>query len=75
MEEKSKNKRFDKLRILHEELVTKEHFRNESLKKQAWLLEQVQELKKIAECENCTLDVVKLKINEIVVEFENGERK
>lgn len=75
MEEKFKNKRFDKLRILHEELVTQEHFRNESLKKQSWLLEKVQELKKIADCENCTLDVVKSKINEIVVEFESGERK
>lgn len=74
MEEKSKNKRFDKLRILHEELVTQEQLRNESLKKQGWLLEKVQELKKISECENCTLDVVKLKINEIVVELE-GERK
>jgi hypothetical protein len=75
MEERSKNKRFDKLRILHEELVSKERFRNESLKKENWLLEQVQELKKIAECENCTLDIVKLKINEIVFEFEDGERK
>lgn len=75
MEEKSKNKRFDKLRILHEELVMQEQFRNESLKKQGWLLEKVQELKKISECENCTLDVVKLKINEIVVELEEGERK
>ena len=75
MEEKSKNKRFDKLRILHEELVTQEQLRNESLKKQGWLLEKVQELKKLSECENCTLDVVKIKINEIVVEFEEGERK
>jgi hypothetical protein len=75
MEEKSKNKRFDKLRILHEELVTQEQLRNESLKKQGWLLEKVQELKKLSECENCTLDVVKLKINEIVVELEEGERK
>ena len=75
MEEKSKNKRFDKLRNLHEELVTQEQLRNESLKKQGWLLEKVQELKKLSECENCTLDVVKIKINEIVVEFEEGERK
>jgi len=75
MEERSKNKRFDKLRILHEELVSQEHLRNESFKKQSWLLEKVQELKKISECENCTLDVVKLKINEIVVELEEGERK
>ena len=75
MEEKSKNKRFDKLRILHEELVTQEQLRDESLKKQGWLLEKVQELKKLSECENCTLDVVKIKINEIVVEFEEGERK
>ena len=75
MEEKSKNKRFDKLRILHEELVTQEQLRNESLKKQGWLLEKVQELKKLSECENCTLDAVKLKINEIVVELEEGERK
>ena len=75
MEEKSKNKRFDKLRILHEELVTQEQLRNESLKKQGWLLEKVQELKKISECENCTLDFVKLKLNEIFVEFEEGERK
>lgn len=75
MEEKVRNKRLDKLKILHEELVTQELFRAESLKKQTWLLEQVQELKKIAECENCTLDVVKSKINEIVFEFEKGERK
>ena len=45
------------------------------MKRQAWLLEQVRELKKIAECESCTLDVVKSKINEIVFEFEKGERK
>jgi len=75
MEEKVRNKRLDKLKILHEELVTQELFRAESLKKQTWFLEQVQELKKIAECENCTLDVVKSKINEIVFEFEKGERK
>lgn len=75
MEERVRNKRLDKLKILHEELVTQELFRAESLKKQTWLLEQVQELKKIAECENCTLDVVKSKINEIVFEFEKGERK
>lgn len=75
MEEKVRNKRLDKLRILHEELVSQEIFRSESLKKQTWLLEKVQELKKITECENCTLDVVKSKINEIVFEFETGERK
>lgn len=75
MEERVRNKRFDKLRILHEELVTQELYRNESIRRQTWLLEQVRELKKIAECESCTLDVVKSKINEIVFEFEKGEKK
>ena len=75
MEERVKQNRFDKLRTLHEELTARETVKNEKMKRQAWLLEQVQELKKIAECENCTLDVVKSKINEIVFEFEKGERK
>lgn len=75
MEERVKQNRFDKLRTLHEELTAREAVKNEKMKRQAWLLEQVRELKKIAECENCTLDVVKSKINEIVFEFEKGERK
>jgi len=75
MEERVKQSRFDKLRMLHDEISARETVKNEKIKRQSWLLDQIRELKKISECESCTLEVVKSKINEIVIEFEKGERK
>ena len=37
---------------------------------QKWLIEQVNELKKISDCEDCTVEIIKNKIDEIVGEFE-----
>ena len=68
--------RFEKLRSMREQLWEKEMIRAENLNKQKWLFDQIKELKNIANCENCTLDIIKNKINQIVFEFEiAGDKK
>ena len=67
---KDKKDRFEKLKSMRSKLWEKEILRIENLKKQKWLIEQVNELKKISDCENCTVEIIKNKINEIIGEFE-----
>ena len=73
MKENVKSKRLAKLKALREQLCEKEKKRNTAQKTQAWLIEQVNELKKFAECENCTVDTLKDKIAQIMKEL-NSER-
>tara|TARA_Y100001937_G_C7070752_1_gene308244 strand:+ start:22 stop:258 length:237 start_codon:yes stop_codon:yes gene_type:complete len=70
MADKDKKDRFEKLKSMRSKLWEKEILRIENLKKQKWLIEQVNELKKISDCENCTVETIKNKINEIIGEFE-----
>ena len=70
MADKDKKDRFEKLKSMRSKLWEKEILRIENLKKQKWLIEQVNELKKISDCENCTVEIIKNKINEIIGEFE-----
>lgn len=70
MADKPKKDRFEKLKSMRSQIWEKEMARLENLKKQKWLIDQVNELKKISDCENCTIEIIKKKINQIVGEFE-----
>ena len=70
MADKPKKDRFEKLKSMRSQIWEKEMVRLENLKKQKWLIDQVNELKKISDCENCTIEIIKKKINQIVDEFE-----
>lgn len=70
MSDKIKKGRFEKLKSMRTQLCEKELERANNLKKQKWLIEQVNELKKISDCEDCTVEIIKNKIDEIVGEFE-----
>jgi len=75
MEDTPKKDRFEKLKSMRSHIWEKEMVRLENLKKQKWLIDQVNELKKISDCENCTIEIIKKKINQIVGEFEaTGEK-
>lgn len=69
MEDQVKIKRFEKLKSMREALCEREKTRAEKAEHQKWLLEQVEELKKISECQDCTIDIIKTKINEILCEI------
>jgi uncharacterized protein with PIN domain len=69
-------KRFPNLWILSDDLSQKEYIKNQKLMKQDLLLSKVRELKKISDCENCNMELIKLKINEIISDIEAiGDRK
>ena len=70
MADKPKKDRFEKLKSMRSQIWEKEMEKLENLKKQKWLIDQVNELKKISDCENCTIEIIKKKINQIVDEFE-----
>lgn len=70
MVDKPKKDRFEKLKSMRFQIWEKEMAKLENLKKQKWLIDQVNELKKISDCENCTIEIIKKKINQIVGEFE-----
>jgi ATP-dependent protease ClpP protease subunit len=60
MEDQVKVERFEKLKSMRDALCAAH---------QKWLLEQVQELKKISECQDCTVENIKTKIDEILCEI------
>jgi uncharacterized protein with PIN domain len=69
-------KRFPDLWILSDDLSQKEYIKNQKLMKQDLLLSKVRELKKISDCENCNMELIKLKINEIISGIEAiGDKK
>ncbi len=59
-----------KLRKLRNDLCEKERIRELKRKQQAWLVEQVSELKNFVENDSCTIDCVKGKIAQILKELE-----
>lgn len=63
MVDKPKKDRFEKLKSMRSQIWEKEMAKLENLKKQKWLIDQVNELKKISDCENCTIEIIKKKIN------------
>ena len=71
MEDQVKVERFEKLKSMRDALCEREKTRAEKAAHQKWLLEQVQELKKISECQDCTVEVIKTKIDEILCEIAN----
>ena len=68
MEEQVKVKSFEKLRSMRDALCEREKTRKEKAQHQKWLLEQMQELKKISECQDCTIEIIKTKIDQILSE-------
>jgi hypothetical protein len=68
MEDQVKVKSFEKLRSMRANLCEKEKARKEKAQRQKWLLEQMQELKKISECQDCTIEIIKTKIDQILSE-------
>lgn len=63
---KQTSERFEKLKTMREKLCESEKIRLERAAQQAWLLEQVTELKSIADCDSCTVDAIRSKIEEII---------
>ena len=72
MEDQVKVERFEKLKSMRDALCEREKTRAEKAAHQKWLLEQVQELKKISECQDCTVEVIKTKIDEILCEIASA---
>jgi len=72
MEDQVKVERFEKLKSMRDALCEREKTRAEKASHQKWLLEQVQELKKISECQDCTVEVIKTKIDEILCEIASA---
>ena len=68
MEDQVKVKSFEKLRSMRDALCEREKTRKEKAQHQKWLLEQMQELKKISECQGCTIEIIKTKIDQILSE-------
>lgn len=76
MEEQVKVKSFEKLRSMRDALCEREKTRKEKAQHQKWLLEQMQELKKISECQDCTIEIIKTKIDQILSEVvDTGSKK
>ena len=65
MEDQVKVKSFEKLRSMRDALCEREKTRKEKVQHQKWLLEQMQELKKISECQDCTIEIIKTIIQRI----------
>lgn len=65
-----KSKRFEKLKSMRAKLCESEKIRLERTAQQAWLLEQVTELKSIADCDSCTVAVIRSKIEEIILNID-----
>ena len=63
---KQTSERFEKLKTMREKLCESEKIRLERAAQQVWLLEQVTELKSIADCDSCTVDAIRSKIEEII---------
>ena len=76
MEDQVKVKSFEKLRSMRDALCEREKTRKEKARHQKWLLEQMQELKKISECQDCTIEIIKTKIDQILSEvIDAGSKK
>ncbi len=76
MEDQVKVKSFEKLRSMRDALCEREKTRKEKVQHQKWLLEQMQELKKISECQDCTIEIIKTKIDQILSEvIDAGSEK
>ena len=76
MEDQVKVKSFEKLRSMRANLCEKEKARKEKAQRQKWLLEQMQELKKISECQDCTIEIIKTKIDQKLSEvIDAGSKK
>jgi len=76
MEDQVKVKSFEKLRSMRDALCEREKTRKEKVQHQKWLLEQMQELKKISECQDCTIEIIKTKIDQILSEvIDAGSKK
>ena len=54
---------------MRDALCEREKTRVAKAEHQKWLLEQVRELKKISECQDCTVETIKTKIDEILCEI------
>ena len=69
MKDQVKAKRFEKLKSMRDALCEREQLRLEKVKYQKWLLDQVRELKEISECQDCTVEIIKDKIDQILCEI------
>ena len=69
MEDQVKVERFEKLKSMRDALCEREKTRAEKAAHQKWLHDQMQELKKIADCQDCTVETIKTKIDEILCEI------
>ena len=67
-----KSARFEKLKSLRAELCEREKSRAERIQQQKWLLEQFNDLKTLTECDSCSLEAVKKRIDQIVCELQEG---
>ena len=68
--------RFEKLKSLREDLCEREKNRLVKIQYQKWLLDQVKELKKISECKDCTVEAIKIKIDQILLQISDiGSKK
>jgi len=65
----SRSSSIHKLRKLRNDLCEKERISELKRKQQAWLVEQVSDLKKFVENDSCTIDCVKGKIAQILKEL------
>ncbi len=70
MEDQVKNKRFEKLKSMRQRICESERTK---LSKH-WWLDQFQELRKLSECKDCTVESIREKIDEIVNEISNSGR-
>ena len=71
MEDQVKVERFEKLKSMRDALCEREKTRAEKTAHQKWLHDQMQELKKIADCQDCTVETIKTKIDEILCEISS----
>lgn len=69
MKKQSKTERFEKLKLLREEICEKEELRQKNSIQKMWVLQKINELKKISDCDDCTIEALKSKIDQIVYEF------
>ena len=76
MKDQVKNDRFEKLKSMRQQLCDRERAKLNNASHEKWLLDQFEELKKLSECKDCTVESIREKIDEIVKEISNsGSRK
>ena len=76
MKDQVKNDRFEKLKSMRQQLCDRERAKLTKASHEKWLLDQFEELKKLSECKDCTVESIREKIDEIVKEISNsGSRK